>query len=328
MAWDLSAISTGMPVSEAARRILRSAIDQMQVAAEHLLDKDDDENEVESVHKLRVWSRRAGAALDLFANEFEESLLKRTRKKLKKLRRAAGETRDLDVLLKRLREAQVHHDAESLQRADQIAIESLRRIRKKRRAELIQTLRKLERKSVWLWWRRKLVDQVSASGVLTGSLNHQALKILPGEILDFLTHLRRENFDWESIHELRIAGKHLRYSLEIMSRCFEPKLIGSSLDALCAFQDRLGALNDSYNAERQIRRLAKNEISDHRRDALKSLAKSFRSDRKQLASPTDFKDPHLDSILTALMTQISEQSPVSHFSGDFSDRETEGKVVP
>src|SRR5262245_29676581 len=60
-------------------------------------------NDIESVHQLRVWTRRATAALRLY-----EDFLPRRRsawmgKQLKRIRRAAGQARDCDVLIQRLK---------------------------------------------------------------------------------------------------------------------------------------------------------------------------------------------------------------------------------
>src|SRR5512144_1897709 len=56
----------------------------------------------EHVHQLRVWSRRAVAALDLYRDWMPRRRRKWVRKHLKQIRRAAGGTRDCDVLIQRL----------------------------------------------------------------------------------------------------------------------------------------------------------------------------------------------------------------------------------
>src|SRR5262245_4833143 len=53
--------------------------------------------DVENVHQLRVSTRRAAAALRIFADCLPARLHEKTRKTLKALRRSAGEARDWDV---------------------------------------------------------------------------------------------------------------------------------------------------------------------------------------------------------------------------------------
>src|SRR5262249_41512594 len=59
----------------------------------------------EYVHQLRVGTRRAGAAVEIFSVCLPEKVYKAARKQLKRLRRAAGEARDWDVFLMSLTDA-------------------------------------------------------------------------------------------------------------------------------------------------------------------------------------------------------------------------------
>ena len=66
------------------------------------------ERDVENVHQMRVWARRATAAMSLY----KELLPKRRRKwinaQLKAIRRAANDARDDDVFLQRLADDTQH----------------------------------------------------------------------------------------------------------------------------------------------------------------------------------------------------------------------------
>src|SRR5262245_14351894 len=88
-------LSPAMPVAEAARRVLAvrlAAVRDGLPGALHEADRD-----VEHVHQLRVATRRAGAALTIFADCLPEKAYRTARKQLRRLRRAAGEARDWDV---------------------------------------------------------------------------------------------------------------------------------------------------------------------------------------------------------------------------------------
>src|SRR5207247_11251324 len=96
-------------VADAARR----ALDLRLGVLHHYLPlavKHADED-LEHVHQLRVGTRRARAALDIFAACLPAKALKKVRKQLKRLRRAAGEARDWDVFLITLRDRARRHSA-------------------------------------------------------------------------------------------------------------------------------------------------------------------------------------------------------------------------
>ena len=90
------------PLAEAARCVLTTRLeiveknlDSLAKASEAKAENEDPED----IHQLRVSSRRATAGLDLFADCFPSKILTKAKKKLKKLRRAAGAARDGDVFL-------------------------------------------------------------------------------------------------------------------------------------------------------------------------------------------------------------------------------------
>src|SRR5262245_59535563 len=96
----IEADSADEPLSEVARRVIAARLKSVcgwlpQAANDGLHDG-------ESVHQMRVATRRAMVAIDLF-----EPLLSRRksnwfRKHLRRIRKAAGPARDLDVMAKRL----------------------------------------------------------------------------------------------------------------------------------------------------------------------------------------------------------------------------------
>src|SRR5262249_22855308 len=55
--------------------------------------------DIEHVHRLRVATRRAGAALRIFESCLPDKTFRRVRKQLRAMRRAAGEARDWDVFI-------------------------------------------------------------------------------------------------------------------------------------------------------------------------------------------------------------------------------------
>src|SRR3954447_16572906 len=87
------------PVGRVAARALAARFDRvwhfMPLAAEKPAD-------VENVHQLRVSTRRAAAAMDIFEYWLPKRRASQMRKRLKQIRNAAGQARDLDVLEQRV----------------------------------------------------------------------------------------------------------------------------------------------------------------------------------------------------------------------------------
>src|SRR3954471_4319155 len=70
--------------------------------------------QAEDIHRLRTWSRRAAAAVELLRPLLAGKQGKWFDKKLRKIRRAAGEVRDLDVMCKQLEEERASKETSDL----------------------------------------------------------------------------------------------------------------------------------------------------------------------------------------------------------------------
>src|SRR6188768_746209 len=57
------------------------------------------DSEADTIHKLRTWSRRSAAAVELFCPLLPKKEGKWFAKRLKQIRQSAGDVRDLDVML-------------------------------------------------------------------------------------------------------------------------------------------------------------------------------------------------------------------------------------
>jgi hypothetical protein len=96
----LHGISSDAATSEVAQRTLAAWLGAVQHYLPLAADKAAEDSE--HVHHLRVWTRRAGAALTLYADLLPQRRVAWMTTQLKRLRRAANEARDLDVLAQRL----------------------------------------------------------------------------------------------------------------------------------------------------------------------------------------------------------------------------------
>src|SRR5207247_2344062 len=61
--------------------------------------------------------------------------------------------------------------------------------------------------------------------------------------------------DYAELHQVRIAGKRLRYAMEIFADCFPPPFRGKLYPAVEAMQEILGDANDSHVASERLKEI-------------------------------------------------------------------------
>lgn len=207
----------------------------------------------EQVHQLRVAVRRASAAVQAFGACFDEPRSSRLRKRLKKLRRAVGDARQCDVTI-----ATLSHDFHANHGPGREAIgELIARVKSRRRT----ALRRLDRVLAHLTVRdiKHVRDAAldSLRPVLTpeGEEAHlmAAARAAIGRFTSELRDAGRGQLESApALHELRLAGKRLRYAAEVFDCCFDKELAERAQEQIVALQDRLGAANDLYEIAEYI----------------------------------------------------------------------------
>lgn len=224
------------PVAQAAERILALRMAEVErylpLAARHAGD------DVEYVHQLRVSCRRAAAALRAFES-FASKHGRPLKRWLKRLREAAGPARDADVLIARL-----HNELDPANPLAQQLVDTVIQARKESQAALEKVDRKgadgaLERAADRCIERlatsnRKLARQTFAEFARRAVA--EAARGLDG--IDVTTA------SLDDLHQLRIAAKRLRYSIEIFHSAAGTALRLEVYPQVEELQERLGALND------------------------------------------------------------------------------------
>jgi CHAD domain-containing protein len=205
--------------------------------AAHLADHD-----VEHVHRLRVASRRAIAALKLYRDWLPRKPARWLKKRLNKVRRAAGEARDFDVLSSRLernygRRAQPVVRLAADRRADvQAAI--------LKAAEFCRYddrfIRKTAKLLAGVKWQQK--DQSPAR------FRDWATQQLDAAAASFFSAMPTDASDKAALHQFRIRGKELRYTTELLMSAFGPELRNCQYPIVEELQERLGRVQDHVTA--------------------------------------------------------------------------------
>lgn len=260
------------PVEQAGFKVLRRAIVSVRRHAKSARLKGGED--VEVVHQLRVSTRRASAALRVFEDDLPSSIVRGLTDRLKELRGAAGSCRDLDVLiidLNHLRE----HIPEDEKKAVDVCLQSSVREREKSWEQLYKTLCKLRKHEFWRWCRRNVVNKLPAgheqNGVhqSNGETNH-----VPGVVYDdsmgaaarialasnlkklYKRHKNVEEGNFDSLHQVRIAGKRLRYAMDIFAACFDDSFQETCYAPIKKMQDVLGSINDAHNFLQRLKKHA------------------------------------------------------------------------
>src|SRR5688572_8704863 len=191
------------PVSAVARRAIG---DRLGVVGERLAEAASaNGDEVENVHQVRVAARRADAALETFAELCPSGKRSKWKRRLRKVRRTAGEMRDLDVLLARYRK-----DSERVSAATLNLLDDQRR----ERQPAIEKLAKRWRKRKFDRKGRRFVRVVRWRDVEPEpTILEAARRALRPASDRFLAAAAAQPSDTESLHRLRIRGKELRYAM-------------------------------------------------------------------------------------------------------------------
>jgi CHAD domain-containing protein len=231
-------------VAEAGRKVMRFHLARM-LAREAGVRSGHDE---EDVHAMRVATRRQRAAWRVFGSAFRPGRTKRYRTGLREIAARLGAVRDLDVLL----EAADDYRAD-LPVTEQRAVEPLladwRTHRDDARVLLIRELDSDDYRR-WLDDYRDFVRTEGAAVLPVGPTQpHRIRDTTASRIWAAYEQVRGYEpvlrwADVETLHELRIAGKWLRYSLE-----FVRDALGDDsaplIARVTALQDHLGLLNDA-----------------------------------------------------------------------------------
>jgi CHAD domain-containing protein len=198
-----------------------------------------------------VGTRRADAALRIFQTCLPEKVYKASRKRLRLLRRAAGATRDWDVFLFELRERLKQKDSR-----DRPGLDFLLGYALGQRAVALGQLQ-TSGASQMHDFEVFLTDVVSAVRIASDNGHVPSLLELARPVLG----QRREELevtasgdltDYPHLHQVRIAGKRLRYAMEVFADCFPPEFRETLYPLIEEMQEILGRANDSHVASERL----------------------------------------------------------------------------
>jgi CHAD domain-containing protein len=207
-----------------------------------------DGSDLEDLHAMRVATRRQRAAWRVFGEAFDADRTQRYRKRLTAVARDLGAVRDLDVLIEAVeayRDRQVPAEAEALEPL----LASWRSRRDAARTVLVDELDSARYRR----WVEGYVAFVQAEGLATRPVSptqpHRVRDSMPSRIWAAYEVCRAYEpvmrwADVPTLHELRIAAKWLRYTLEFVRESLG-RDAGPVIERVVALQDHLGWLHDA-----------------------------------------------------------------------------------
>jgi len=268
--------TSGTSAAHALLKRLRRVEDLIEPAA---LRADED---IEHVHKLRVATRRAQAALDLHRAALPSKLRKQAKQLLREVRRAAGDARDADVHTLAF-QAMPQPESADERAAIAYTIDRLRDDRAAAQDSLV-ALHDSNIVKALKQARKAIKEAVPELSPVAEDRAPDAMATLAA----LEDAARADLTDIENIHTVRKRAKGLRYTLEMLGGDPRDESVSETLGELRGMQDVLGALNDQASINDRLQRyygelergLRENEEAER---GLRSLLGRFGDDLDLLA---------------------------------------------
>ncbi len=231
-------------LAEAGRKVIRFHLARMIAREAGMRDSHDPEE----LHAMRVATRRQRAAWRVFGDAFDHRYTDRYTRRLKLVARDLGAVRDLDVLI----EAGESYQA-GLAAAERSAYEPILRSWRTQRDTAREVLvRELDSARYRRW-----LDAYVAFAQVDGLGSRAVGPVEPHRVRDTMASRIWVAYevvrayepvmrwaDVTTLHDLRIAAKWLRYTLEFVREALGREA-GSVIEKIVALQDHLGWLHDA-----------------------------------------------------------------------------------
>lgn len=217
------------------QRRLRAVRQLLQSAARR------SEETPEYVHQLRVSTRRAMAAMQGYAELLPKRKAAKMEKRLRQIRKHAGDAREYDVLLQRLLERED---------ADRMAplAERIVALRVAAQGPIVCVERKLRERHFGKKIKR-LVHKIRAPHDRREMTFRDWARVgVSRNVEAFFTAADGDLNDIHALHAMRIEGKLLRYALEYSADAFGPELRSEIYPEIERLQSLLGRVNDHASA--------------------------------------------------------------------------------
>jgi CHAD domain-containing protein len=212
----------------------------------------------ECVHRMRIASRRLRSALGIYEGVLERAA-KKWRKRVRWVTSTLGKARDLDVQIGFLRRYLDDLGDPSLRIGPETLLERLSRERADAQGVLEAALDELESCDIIEAMRRQMrtirdearKDDLPAPKPLAAPWVRSSLRTRVKDLLSYSKYVPRPECV-EELHEMRIAAKRLRYSLEAFAP-YQKQDLKEPLGVAKKLQGLLGEIHDCDVWEQSLR---------------------------------------------------------------------------
>lgn len=204
--------------------------------------------DIEYIHRMRVASRRLRNGLELFKDCLPKKKARAWQDHIRKITHSLGKARDLDIQIALLNGLYDESLDAKYKPGFRRLLLRLKQRRTKAQKQVNRALLDLqESKSLKKMRSHFEAQSAKADGLylFTPSLYQRASTAINRALADFLSY---EDFihspeHIDKLHAMRLAGKKLRYTLEIFAPIYKQALI-PHLQVMKEIQDQLGSIHD------------------------------------------------------------------------------------
>jgi CHAD domain-containing protein len=194
------------------------------------------------IHDTRVWSRRLQQIFNFLFPKPRNAKARKLARLLRRVRRALGLCRNLDVSLDKIQH-RMENASSSLERDAWGSIRDY--AQEKRAAEILRARKELARYDIVAFVIRTqaLLELAGFGRDVEDTLKESIAKATQ----DWTEALNtaKDHEDRDTLHGLRVAGKRLRYRIELLAQLGESSA-RTRIKSLRALQDQLGDWHDCY----------------------------------------------------------------------------------
>jgi CHAD domain-containing protein len=237
-------VSADDSLAEAGRKVLRFHFARMIAREPGTRDGHDPED----LHGMRVATRRMRAAWRVFGDSFRQGRTRRYRRELRSVAARLGAVRDLDVLIEAAEDYRASQSTAE-QRAMLPLLTAWHGYRDDARALLLRELDAPGYVSFVEDFRVFVVTEGAGARDVSAMDPHRVRDTAPSRIWSAYEGVRAYEAvlrwaDVETLHNLRIAAKWLRYTMEFVREALGPDAT-DLINRVVALQDHLGLLHDA-----------------------------------------------------------------------------------
>lgn len=232
-------------------------------------------DDIAALHDMRVASRRLREAFRIFAPLFSKKRLKAVNSTARRITKALGTVREVDVNLEQLKRwkenpGSIHPLTVESLLAFELERQRRRRLRMQTRLDEISlgefrddVLNMVQHAQ----WKSRRSDGTAVPQTVLSPVSFAGPHVEAG-LKSTLTALERTaaHPTLRNIHQLRIDTKKFRYTVELLSRAFKPGRATRIARQLKRLQDELGILHDAavlYHRLRELRTELRPNQLDH-----------------------------------------------------------------